>query len=242
MERSAITESYEKYFYVVRADTEELRQHAYRVRYEVYCKEFCYEPAQNYPDQMESDEYDEQAWHCVLMHKPSKSAAGCVRLIRPCKDGPTALLPFERCCSQAVDRQVFDLSAMARDSFSEISRLAVLPAFRRRKTDEKRPISFPDRKILEASGRDAFPLISISLSMGMTSMFLSSGLKYAFSMMEPRLTRMLKRYGIIFKQIGDVMDHHGMRGPFVIERSEVLPNLSPDLRSLLDIIHRQLTV
>lgn len=151
------------------------------------------------------------------------------------------MLPFERCCSRALDERIFELSAIARDSFGEISRLAVLPSFRRRKSDEKRPISFPDQKTLAASGRDTFPLISISLSLGMASMLLNSGLKYGFAMMEPRLTRMLKRYGIVFKQIGDVMDHHGMRGPFVIERGEILPNLTRNVRVLLDIINHQLT-
>lgn len=242
MEGSGITELYEKYFYVIRADTEDLRERAYRIRYEVYCKEFGYEPVENYPDQMERDEYDEHAWHCVLMHKPSESAVGCVRLIRPRLDGPTSLLPFERCCSHALNKQKFDLSAIARDSFGEVSRLAVLPDFRRRKSDEKRPISFPDKQTLAASGRDVFPLISISLSLGMASMVIGSGLKYGFAMMEPRLIRMLKRYGIIFNQIGDVIDHHGMRGPFVMKTSAVMPNLSQNLRVLLDTINHQLSI
>lgn len=242
MESSGIKDLYEKYFYVIRADTEGLRERAYRIRYEVYCKEFAYEPMENYPDQMERDEYDEHAWHCVLMHKPTESEVGCVRLIMPRSDNSTSLLPFERCCSHALDKQKFDLDTLARDSFGEVSRLAVLPSFRRRKSDEKKPISFPDQRTLAASGRDAFPLISLSLSLGMASMAMSSGLKYGFAMMEPRLIRMLVRYGIVFNQIGDVIDHHGMRGPFVMKTSDVLPNLSKKLHVLMDIINHQLTV
>jgi N-acyl amino acid synthase of PEP-CTERM/exosortase system len=240
MVTAQILDSYNRYFYVTYATTEAQRELAYRIRYQVYCREFRYEREEDYPDQMERDEYDDQAWHCILMHKLSDSAVGCVRLIGPCEEGPTSLLPFERSCSHALNEQIFDLSTLPRDSFGEISRLAVLQNFRRRKSDEKKPISFPDQQMLAKSGRSHFPLISISLSLGILSMLLNSGLKYGFAMMEPRLTRMLKRYGIVFNQIGDVTDHHGMRGPFVIEKYMILPNLSLNVFGLFKTIDRQL--
>jgi N-acyl amino acid synthase of PEP-CTERM/exosortase system len=71
-------------------------------------------------------------------------------------------------------------------------------------------------------------------------MLLNSGLDYGFAMMEPRLTRMLRRFGIYFKQIGNVVDYHGFRGPFLIERKDILPNLSSDVFELFKTIDRQL--
>ncbi|MCP4407504.1 MAG: PEP-CTERM/exosortase system-associated acyltransferase [Gammaproteobacteria bacterium] len=240
MDREKIISSYKQYFNVTYATTKEQRMHAYHIRYQVYCKEFKYEREESCPDQLEQDEYDDQSFHCLLIHKPSETVAGCVRLIKPSPKGEISGLPFEHCCLEAVDKQKMDVSRLERSSFGEISRLAVLPAFRRRKADGKSPISIPDRQKLIASGRDAFPLISIILSLGILSMLLNSGLKYGFAMMEPRLTRMLRRYGIIFSQIGDVVNYHGMRGPFVIDREVILLNLSPELHELMGAIDSEL--
>lgn len=240
MDSATIINSYKKYFNVIYATTNEQRMDAFRVRYQVYCKEFQYEREEDCPDKLEQDKYDDQSFHCLLIHKPSETVAGCVRLIRPCSNGKTSLLPFEHCCLEAVDKKKMDISRLERGSFGEISRLAVLPTFRRRKSDERSPISMPNRQKLIASGRDTFPLISIILSLGMASMLLNSGLKYAFAMMEPRLTRMLRLYGIKFTQIGDVVNYHGMRGPFVIDREVILPNLSSELHELMKVIDHEL--
>lgn len=235
-----IIDSYKEYFYIVHANTESLRKLAYHVRYQVYCKEFRYEHEDHYPSQLEQDEYDVHSMHCVLIHKPSGLAAGCSRLIKPIRKKPPLLLPFELCCSKAVDKQKFDLTSLDRSDFGEVSRLAVLSDFRRRKSDEKKPISFPDQKKLVNSGRNNFPLISVSLSLGMAALVLNSDVKYAFAMMEPRLTRMLRRFGIVFEQIGNVVNYHGLRGPFVIARENILLNLSPKIRPLMSVIDEEL--
>lgn len=135
MGRANIIGSYKQYFNVSYATTKEQCMHAYHIRYQVYCKEFKYEREEDCSDQLEQDEYDDQSFHCLLIHKPSKTAVGCVRLIRPSPKGQISLLPFEHCCQGAVDKQKMDISRLERSSFGEISRLAVLPAFRRRKSD-----------------------------------------------------------------------------------------------------------
>ncbi len=240
---SSVAESFDSYFYATYAHTEQMRKLMYRLRYQVYCLEFRYEPADKFPEQMEWDLYDAHSLHCLLMHKPSGNAAGCVRLIMPREGESDAMLPFERCCSKALDKSLFDLNTLSRDRFGEISRLAVPAAFRRRKSDENKPISVPDRKTLIAEGRSPFPLIAISLCLAIGLMLLHSGLEYGFAMMEPRLIRMLRRYGIGFKQIGDVVDYHGNRGPFLLTRSGMLsdkPKLPPDVGELLQVVDRQL--
>ncbi len=238
---SEIINLYKNYFYITNANTERLRQATYRIRYQVYCKEFRYERLEDHPNEMEADEYDEQSLHCALIHKSSGNAAGCVRLVMPYYKNLVVPLPFESCCAHAMDKMKYDISTLDRSTFGEISRLAVLGAFRRRKTDEQKPISMPDQQVLVESGRQTFPILSMSLCLGMASMLLNSKLDLAFAMMEPRLTRMLKRYGIVFQQIGDVVDYHGMRGPFVIYRNTILPNLRSDALALFRIIDRDFT-
>ena len=79
----------------------------YRLRYRVYCKELGYEPADNFPDGEEYDEDDLKSLHCLITHKRSGIAAGCVRLI---KTGAREHdpLPIERHC-QANLSQIFSV-------------------------------------------------------------------------------------------------------------------------------------
>ena len=66
-----------------------------------------------------------------------------------------------------------------------------------------------------------------------------SDLDLAFAMMEPRLARMLTWFGVNFTQIGEMVDYHGFRGPFLLRREQVLPDLKPDIREFFDLIMAQ---
>ena len=61
-----------------------------------------------------------------------------------------------------------------------------------------------------------------------------AGLDGVFAMMEPRLARHLRRFGIIFQQMGDVVDYHGPRAAFYISRKTLLTYLEPEVKKLLD--------
>lgn len=263
---NSIVDSFDKYFYLTRATTAETRELVFRIRYHVYCREFQFEREEDCPGQMERDAYDAQSEHCLLVHKPTMTPMGCVRLILPDLDGQ-ASMPFERFCrsqfslspsrfppppdfrplSDKVARRSIipslrrvhgiSLSTLPRHSFCEVSRLAVLSSFRRRKSDEKKPISFPDPY---DDSRSSFPLIPLSLFLASLSRFLNSELGYAFAMMEPRLARLLKRFGLIFTMVGDVVDYHGQRGPFIYTRRRAFDNLDPQVRALLELIDHQL--
>jgi N-acyl amino acid synthase of PEP-CTERM/exosortase system len=241
MEKLEILGLYKKYFKFLYADNDDLRELVYNIRYQVFCREFGFEREEDYPDGKEWDEFDERSLHCILIHKPSDTAVGCVRLIMPL-DSSTSLLPLEMCCGEAVDKNKFDLSSNGKRNFGEISRLAVLSNFRRRSSDIQGPVSIPDQNKVIKSGRDTFPLISVSLSLGILSMLLNSGLEHGLAMMEPRLTRLLRRYGIVFKQIGDIVDYHGRRGPFLITREDILPSLSPKVLPLMKVIDTELKI
>jgi hypothetical protein len=67
-------------------------------------------------------------------------------------------------------------------------------------------------------------------------MGLETGLERVFTMMEPRLGTLLHRFGLPFRQIGGLVDYHGVRGPFQITRQDVLWNVRPALAPLLSDI------
>ncbi len=120
MDKNAITNTFSKYFFAVLATTPELRETAYRIRYQVYCKEFQFEPEANCPGQKERDDYDEQSVHGLLMHRSSGAAIGCVRLVLPHPDDPALPLPFERYCRHALNPDRVDIDSMDRRSFRGI--------------------------------------------------------------------------------------------------------------------------
>lgn len=239
MSSDQITSSFSKYFYVTEANTDELKRRVFNVRYQVYVEEFAYEREEDCPGQMERDDYDAQSRHCLLVHKATGLAAGCVRLVLPNPDTPAAPLPFERFCSFALSPDTLRFLDRQRCNHGEFSRLAVISHFRRRKTDEKAPVSLPEPEA-EAVGRDSFPFIPVSLFLAALCMLLNSPLDHGFAMMEPRLSRLLKRFGIVFDLAGEVVDYHGPRGPFLLSRPNIIPNLRPDVYELMRLIDQQL--
>jgi N-acyl-L-homoserine lactone synthetase len=104
-------------FDVVEADTAALRDAAFALRHEVYCREFGYEPVR--ADGLERDTHDDRAHHYLLAHVPSGTWAGCVRVV------PGPGLPYEAVFGDAP----LDLATAPH---GEISRLTVAREFRRR--------------------------------------------------------------------------------------------------------------
>ena len=236
MKTASIGASFHDYFQLVLADSNDLRTQAYRLRYEVYCREFHFEPEESCTNQREQDDYDAQSVHCLLMHHPTGQTAGCVRLVLADPGEPAAPLPFERHCGSSLDHAHLDPALMHRDRIGEISRLAVLARFRRRVAEDQSPVGLNDETTSRRAERRQFPYISLSLYLAAASVGLLSGLDGVFAMMELRLARHLTRYGIKFTQVGSVVEYHGPRAPFYISRSDLLGGLRPDARELLDVV------
>ncbi|MGK7950603.1 MAG: GNAT family N-acyltransferase [Xenococcaceae cyanobacterium] len=65
-----ITQHFDKYFQLIVANTAELKQEVFSIRYQVYCEELNFEPAENFPNGLEKDIYDERSIHYLLQHRP----------------------------------------------------------------------------------------------------------------------------------------------------------------------------
>lgn len=232
--------TFHDYFHLVLATSPKLRAEAYRLRYDVYCREFGFEREEDCPNQLEHDEYDDQSLHCVLTHQPSGRIAGCVRLVLANPADPGAPLPFEKHCGHVLHRTVIDPAALPRENFGEISRLAVHSDFRRRLHEDRSPLGLNDDMSADRGERRQFPYISLGLYLAAASTGLLMGLDGVFAMMELRLARHLTRYGIRFTQVGHVVEYHGSRAPFYISRADLMDGLRPDARELLAVITNDL--
>ena len=240
--RRGLSEQFRRYFRVIPADTEELRRAVYRIRYQVYCTEMGFEPPENFPDGLERDAYDRRAMHVLLRHLPSGEYAGCVRLIDDQPGEPRELFPFERFCGHSLRRNLINPAILPRGSFGEISRLAVRGQFRRRPGEQSNPHGVIEEEVVvhDPEQRRTFPHIALGLYLAGAAMGLLQGLSGVFVMMEPRLARHMRRYGIVFRQAGEIVDYHGLRGPFYISRRDLFEHLKPEIRDLLDAITEDL--
>ncbi|SEL80170.1 N-acyl amino acid synthase, PEP-CTERM/exosortase system-associated [Colwellia chukchiensis] len=237
----SIAKHFNQYFKIHFASTKELRQEAFRIRYAVYSAELGWEPKNN--QQMETDECDDYAYHCLLEHRRTGNFAGCIRLIIPPTDTPDKALPFEANCLASARKEILDTTALARGSFGEISRLAVLSSFRRRPHEKDVPFvlnNVNSQTVYTEEERRNFP--NIAMGLYLSGIALASLCNHAgmVVMMEPRLNRRLKRLGLPFQQIGDDMDYHGRRAMFYLDKNDFKRELNEQLKELYDIIKKDM--
>lgn len=238
-----IAEHFQRYFTVTPATTTALKHAVYRLRYDVYCTEFNYEPIENFPDGMERDEYDSKALHVLVRHKTTGLAAACTRLITTDPSNSATPLPLERYCKHSLNIDYLNKLNLPRRSICEASRLSVNKYFRRRHGRHGRgETHYGNIESLEFSEQEqrTFPFISVSISLATTALTELTDRPYMFAMMEPFLPRLLQRIGYNFEQVGEITDYHGKRAAYLQETSAVLQNLRPELRDLYCEIRKSL--
>lgn len=232
MNYSFFADLFETHFDLVPANSGLMLEKVFRLRHQVYCEELGFE--QQRANHLEHDEHDKNSIHCLLFHKGSKTNVGCVRLILANCNEPETAFPFERACGKSLHWSFDSLTGTGRQKYGEISRLAILTNFRRSRNE----VNVADGRSDSCYARNdderrLFPSISLGLYLAVTAMSLSQGLDGVFAMMEPRLARQLRRFGILFEQVGEAVEHRGMRVPYFISRDTIINNLKPDCRALL---------
>jgi N-acyl amino acid synthase of PEP-CTERM/exosortase system len=214
LETQDFSESYGKYFDIVRADTPTLLDEAYRLRYQVYCVENPFENAAEHIDGCEMDTDDDRSVHTLLVHRVSGAFAGTVRVILPDDDRPLPIHGILASQNRSFAKR------LPREATAEISRFAVSKEFRRRSGEQRyADVSVPGDASNE---RRMVPYITFGLIRGVLEICLESGIEHICAVMEPALIRILGRFGLHFEQIGDLVEHHGMRQPCVARLEDLV--------------------
>ena len=224
---------FRKYFQALPALDEELRKSVFRIRHAVYCEELGYEPIR--PDGLEHDEFDARAAHCLLRSVTTGEHVGCVRLILARPDDPQALLPMERLCAQTIDRTIVDPTRLDRSKIAEVSRLAVISRYRRRRDEQKVAVGIDDNDF-GTPDRPRFPYIAAGLYLGMLAQARHHGVETLFMLSERRLARQLGRLGVNVQTIGTPIQHRGLRYPSMMSVQEVIDGFSFFVRPLYAVI------
>ncbi|WP_201222017.1 PEP-CTERM/exosortase system-associated acyltransferase [Halochromatium roseum] len=189
--------AFSEYFNVIPANSPDLLEEAYRLRFQVYSQEIKLPGFESwrFSDQMERDEYDGHAVHCLIQHRPSEQLAGVVRLVlaKPGEEPPR--FPIEAFAEDSLDASV--LVNMPRETTAEISRLILSSAFRRRKGEAA--TEFGSEQGIRPPGdqcRLHFPHPVLALMVATMRLSVEHEVTHWLAGMEPRLNRLLGRFGL----------------------------------------------
>ena len=183
----------------------------FRIRHDVYCRDLGWEPMRE--EGRESDAFDAHAHHCLLRRRGTGEPVGCTRLIVTDPVDPMTPLPFEDTCRDVLDRSIADPRRIPRHAIGEVSRLAVVSGFRRRKGEDSGALGIGDADFGDHDGSERFPFIPVSLYLGATAIARRVGVEHVFVLTEPRLARHFARIGFDIRAVGSAIEHRGRGCP-----------------------------
>ena len=229
-------ESFSQMFELLPALDDVALEQVYRIRHDVYCRDLGWEPVRD--EGRESDEYDRHSFHCLLRTRGTAEPVGCARLILARPEAPNYPLPFEESCQQALDRSIADPARMPRHTIGEVSRLAVLSTFRKRKGEDSTSVSMAEGDFGGSGPESRFPFVPVSLYLGAAAVARRFGIEHVFVLTEPRLAHHFMRIGFDIRTVGGPIEHRGVRVPSMLSSSKVVAGLRPIIKPMYAAIER----
>ncbi|WP_179954316.1 PEP-CTERM/exosortase system-associated acyltransferase [Denitrobaculum tricleocarpae] len=209
-------ELFNYWFEAKSAKTSEAIEQAFRLRYQVYCVENDFEDPEEHPSGLEIDAFDAHSVHSLLIHRPSQTTVGAVRLVLPLREMAHCLPIHDLVETEALP---FPVATSA-----EISRYAISREFRRRSGEERyADINWHELESKQQfSNRRIMPHITLGLMQNVLRMAIEHGVSHLCAVMEPALIRLLSRFGLNFHSLGPIVNYHGMRQPCFASLDELL--------------------
>ena len=231
--------AFDEYFEVITADSPELLEEAFRLRYTVMCIEERLPgvDVSHFPDGMETDDYDRHSHHILLKHRPSGSFIGGARLIFPDPSNPGKPFPVEQ--HTQIGSALIDISKLSRQHTVEISRFIVLGKFSSRREERRRSATWAGGEKRDLGNQRHFPHPMLAIAVGIIRMCVRQGITHWLTVMEPALNRLLGLYGLHLDPIGPLVDYHGPRRPYYAEISKVLDRLHTNNRPIWELVTDQ---
>lgn len=225
--------AFKQHFEIVPAFSDALKEEVYRVRHQVYCEDLKFEPVR--PDRRETDEHDPNSLHLLMRSVKTDEFIGCTRIVLPRREDPYYQLPFEKTCAGVLDRSIVDPSKLPRHEIAEVSRLAVVAAFRRRKGEANSAVGISGRDF-GTQDQPRFPFIPIGLYLATTELARLNGIDTVFVLTEKRLASHFGKLGFDLQYIGNAIEHNGERIPSKMSVSATIRNMRVNLHPLYQAI------
>ena len=199
---------YRRHFEIIQADTPELRDLAYILRYQVYVHEHGFERPEDHADEREKDEYDEASLHILLRHRRTGIVVGTARLVLPDPDNPSQSFPIQTVSSHPMIQDP-EIAAHA----VEFSRLAIS---RDRLKRCHEGAGGKGGRLSQVLAKQLFPYLSVGLIAGVMELAAEYGYPIMMAVMEPFLIRNLSQIGIDIPFTDAPVEYHGLRVPCVL--------------------------
>lgn len=184
---------------------------SYRLRYQVYCHERHFLPAEDYEKGLETDAYDPYSVHLGVLNNQEQLVA-TARMVRRSSLGYPLLLH----CAIDDGRTLRDEPGRI---VIEVSRLAVSRNYNRRAGDGFYSLQGPDpRKVGEQ--RKGGGEIVMALYKALYQASKRRGITHWLMAAERSLRRLITRYGFPFSAIGPESDYYGLVSPYVMDLRE----------------------
>ena len=218
-----------KRFKFVVVDSESLKKEIYKLRYDVYVSEFGFEKKESHPAGLEQDVYDSHSVELAAIEQvdaETQRLIGTIRLILHSEHG----FPIENAVPLDVTENI-----PAIDKIAEISRLAITKDFRRQQGDGLYGVNSYQKmstwnpavtgKKSENENVRIQPHLIWGLFKELYQVSKRLGITHWYMITEKKLWYALKRFDFIFRQIGEPVDYHGIRIPYLGIIEEIEQNL-----------------
>lgn len=232
--QTSLYELYNSLFEGIIADSQELIDECYKLRYKVYCLENPYQEPNPAYGEYERDQFDGHSVHALLRYRPTGEFIGTVRLIVNHGDSPS-MIPIQSLCEE---HHIQLPASFNNKPYGEISRFCISKSFRRRVTDTMYGTAYTARELAEMRGR-VIPYMALGLINMVVTMGREEGLSQVCAVMEPSLIRLLDKLGIHFLPVGPTIEFHGTRQISYINVTDLGKSLSAERPEVLELLTEQ---
>jgi N-acyl amino acid synthase of PEP-CTERM/exosortase system len=238
-QRSFLT-AYRSTFNVVRADSDEQKDKAFRLRYQVHRLENgSTSHGLRYDDAIERDMYDSHAVHHLLIHKPSGEVMGTVRTVLPSDENPARSFPLQNVCDHPYIHTEEKVPKLC-----EISSLCVAAKFRRRPDDGRFLPAYHDQdwRVQFRDGHLAYlrrriPYAPLGLLAAAFDAALQAKIMDCVLAVEPEHLKSLERIGFAYRPLGPKVELHGtMQQPVVFNIKHTLDHMLTESPHCWDVV------
>ncbi|HVE50241.1 MAG TPA: PEP-CTERM/exosortase system-associated acyltransferase [Casimicrobiaceae bacterium] len=227
--------AYREFFALVHATSDDHRNEAYAIRHAVYCAELGFESPRS--EGLERDSFDARAEHLLLGSVAQSRFVACARLILAAGGADEEPFPIETLCGPTLGARWSNLRRGHR--VAELSRVAVVADFRRRKGEELRDFTLGEADFGTVS-RPRFPYIPVALCLGAVALARRIDVDTIVVLTEAKIATHLARLGIHLTQIGGPVHHHGTRVPAMLSVGDVIASMRSFMAPLYRAIESDL--
>jgi N-acyl amino acid synthase of PEP-CTERM/exosortase system len=211
-------------------------------RYLVFCEELGrVDPPGMFSSRghpVETDQYDPFSRHFIARHKATGCVAGFMRVIMPNEHGLNVTPRY-------IIERPLPYPGATDDKIGEISRLAVTPQFRRRHSDEGKPVhGDPESEMThKAEGvRQHQPELVLGMYREVYQLCRQVGLDFCVAAMDNRFSRLLISLGFPFVPVSPVNESvKPPRRVYLISAAEMERMLGEREASILKFMQAQLS-